>query len=65
PQEGMLLQLDASRHDWLQGRGPWLTLVGAIDDATNVVPYALFRAQEDAHGYFLLTHVTQCRCRIW
>jgi transposase len=54
PQEGMLLQLDASRHDWLQGRGPWLTLVGAIDDATNIVPYALFREQEDAHGYCLL-----------
>ena len=54
PQEGMLLQLDASRHDWLQGRGPWLTLVGAIDDATNIVPYALFRETEDAHGYFLL-----------
>lgn len=54
PQEGMLLQLDASRHDWLQGRGPWLTLVGAIDDATNIVPYALFRETEDAHGYFVL-----------
>ena len=54
PQEGMLLQRDASRHDWLQGRGSWLTLVGAIDDATNVVPYALFRETEDAHGYFLL-----------
>jgi hypothetical protein len=50
----MLLQLDASRHDWLQGRAPWLTLVGAIDDATNIVPYALFREAEDAHGYFLL-----------
>jgi transposase len=54
PQEGMLLQLDSSRHDWLQGRGPQLTLVGAIDDATNIVPYALFREAEDAHGYFLL-----------
>jgi transposase len=32
---GMMLQLDASEHDWLEGRGPWLTLVGAIDDATN------------------------------
>jgi len=32
---GMLLQIDASPHDWLQGRGPYLTLVGAIDDATN------------------------------
>jgi transposase len=32
---GMLLQIDASPHDWLEGRGPLLTLVGAIDDATN------------------------------
>jgi transposase len=54
PQEGMLLQLDASQHNWLQDRGPRLTLVGAIDDATNIVPYALFRQAEDAHGYFLL-----------
>jgi hypothetical protein len=50
----MLLQIDGSRHDWLQGRGPYLTLVGAIDDATGTVPYALFREQEDAQGYFLL-----------
>jgi hypothetical protein len=50
----MLLQVDGSRHDWLQGRGPYLTLVGAIDDATGTVPYALFREQEDAQGYLLL-----------
>ena len=50
----MLLQTDSSRHDWLEGRGSWLTLVGAIDDATGKVPYALFRHQEDAQGYFLL-----------
>jgi len=54
PQEGMLLQTDGSRHDWLEGRGSYLTLVGAIDDATGKVPYALFRQQEDAQGYFLL-----------
>jgi len=48
PQEGMLLQTDGSRHDWLEGRGPWLTLVGTIDDATGKVPYGLFREQEDA-----------------
>jgi transposase len=53
-QEGMLLQIDGSPHDWLQGRGPYLTLVAAIDDATGTVPYALFREQEDAQGYFLL-----------
>ncbi len=53
-QEGMLLQVDGSRHDWLGGRGPYLSLVGAIDDATGTVPHALFREQEDAQGYFLL-----------
>jgi transposase len=54
PREGMLLQIDGSRHDWLEGRGEWLSLVGAIDDATGKVPYALFRHEEDAQGYFLL-----------
>lgn len=53
-QEGMLLQVDGSRHDWLEGRGAYLTLIGAVDDATGRVPYALFREQEDAQGYFLL-----------
>ncbi len=31
PQTGMMLQTDGSRHDWLEGRGPWLTLVGMFD----------------------------------
>lgn len=48
---GMLLQVDGSRHDWLEGRGPWLTLVGGIDDATGLVTGAVFREQEDAVGY--------------
>ena len=50
PKEGMLLQIDGSRHDWLEGRGAYLTLVGAADDATGTVPFALFRRQEDAPG---------------
>jgi len=54
PREGMLLQIDGSRDDWLEGRGSYLTLVGAIDDATGKVPYGLFRGQEDAQGYILL-----------
>lgn len=53
-QEGMLLQIDASEHDWLEGRGPYLTLIGAIDDATGKVPYAFFQEKEDSIGYFLL-----------
>lgn len=54
PQEGMLLQLDASHHDWLEGRGPYFTLIGAIDDATGKVPFAFFQEQEDSAGYFKL-----------
>jgi transposase len=54
PQEGMLLQIDGSRHQWLEERGPWLTLILAVDDATSKHPAGLFREQEDAHGYFLL-----------
>ena len=50
----MLLQIDGSSHDWLEGRGPKLTLLCAIDDATNEVPAAVFREQEDAAGYFMV-----------
>jgi transposase len=53
PQAGMLLQTDGSRHDWLEGRGPWLSLLAYIDDATGEVPWAGFREEEDAAGYFL------------
>ncbi len=52
-QAGMLLQTDGSHHDWLEGRGPWLTLIAYIDDATNEVSGAVFREEEDAAGYFL------------
>jgi transposase len=54
PQEGMLLQVDGSNHDWLEDRGPRLVLIGAIDDATGDPVHAVFREQEDAAGYLLL-----------
>jgi transposase len=50
-QAGLLVQVDGSRHDWLEGRGPWLTLVGGIDDATGIVVGATFREAEDGVGY--------------
>jgi hypothetical protein len=50
----MLLQVDGSDHDWLQGRGPRLTLITGIDDATGMLEGALFRAEEDAQGYLML-----------
>jgi transposase len=51
PSEGMMLQTDGSDHAWLEGRGSKLCLIGAIDDATNKVPYALFQEQETTEGY--------------
>jgi transposase len=54
PHEGMLIQIDGSCHDWLEGRGPYLNLLLAVDDATGTVPFALFRELEDTDGYFLL-----------
>jgi transposase len=56
PRAGMMLQVDGSDHDWFEGRGPRLTLLGAVDDATGEVLAALFRREEDAHGYMLLLH---------
>ena len=50
----MLLQTDGSDHDWLEGRGPLFCLIGAIDDATGKVPYALFQEQEDTQGYMIM-----------
>jgi transposase len=47
---GMMLQIDASPHDWLQGRGPWLTLLGGKDDATGYV-WAHFEEAETTWGY--------------
>lgn len=47
---GMLLQVDASPHDWLEGRGPWLALVGGIDDATGYA-WVHFEEAETTWGY--------------
>ena len=32
---GQMTQMDGSHHDWLEGRGPKLALMGYIDDATG------------------------------
>jgi transposase len=50
-QAGLLVQIDGSPHDWLEGRGPRLALVGAIDDATGAIVGAVFRENEDGAGY--------------
>jgi transposase len=52
--EGEMLLLDGSFHRWLEDRGPQLTLLGFLDDATRKVPVAEFFPTEDARGYFRL-----------
>ena len=54
PQEGMLVQIDGSNHPWLEDRGPKLTLLIAVDDATGTVAQAVFSTTEDTRGYLIL-----------
>jgi transposase len=51
PQFGMLVLIDGSPHDWLEGRGPQLCLHVAIDDATGRILSGHFRLTEDFEGY--------------
>ena len=53
---GQLLQIDGSPFPWLEGRGPAMTLRGAIDEATSTVIALHFRPTEDLHGYATLLH---------
>lgn len=50
---GMMLQIDGSPHDWLEGRGPSMTLVGAKDDATGYT-WAQFHPSETTWSYLEL-----------
>lgn len=52
--EGELVQLDGSPHDWLEGRGPRLTVLGMQDDATGKILAAKFFLAETTEGYFHL-----------
>jgi len=47
---GEMVQADASEHDWLEGRGPILTRVGMIDDATGRIVCGFF-ASETTEAY--------------
>lgn len=51
---GALVQIDGSPFAWLEARGPAMTLLGAIDDATSDILALYFRPAEDLHGYATL-----------
>ena len=55
---GELVQIDASLHDWLEGRGEEMVLITMIDDATNTLlarfyPAATVEAHMDLVGRWL------------
>jgi hypothetical protein len=53
----MMALTDASRHDWLEGRGPQLTLIGFQDDATGQILAAHFQLEaENTVGYLRALH---------
>jgi transposase len=54
PRMGALVLLDGSQFAWLEGRGPTMTLLGAIDDASGRIVALHFRPTEDLHGYVTL-----------
>lgn len=48
---GELVQIDGSPHAWLEERGPRLTLIVFIDDATGALHYARFEPVETSRAY--------------
>lgn len=44
---GEMVQLDASYHDWFEGRGPKCALLSFVDDATSTLRWAQFVQGED------------------
>jgi hypothetical protein len=53
---GELIQIDASIHDWLEGRGEKCALIVFIDDATSLVTSMRFHQSECLEAYFKALH---------
>lgn len=51
---GELVQVDASKHQWLYGTDEYFHLHGAIDDATGIVTACVLMKEETTLGYQLL-----------
>lgn len=58
PSTGTLVLADASKFKWLEDRGPELTLLATMDDATGKILGATFRHNEDLIGYFIALRQT-------
>jgi transposase len=54
--EGELVQVDASDHDWFEGRGPRCHLHIFIDDASSKIQSGYFALGETTEAYFRACH---------
>ena len=61
---GELIQIDASPHDWFEGRGPRCALIVFIDDATGRLTALQFAPCETTRAYLraLRAHVVAHGC---
>lgn len=60
--EGQMLQFDTSDHDWLEGRGPRLYLIGGIDDATSSCVGARFALTDSCiQNMAVLRHIFEAK----
>lgn len=55
---GELVQIDASKHQWLYDTDKYFCLHGAVDDATGIVTACIMMEQETILGYQLLMKET-------
>jgi len=55
--EGQMVQFDTSDHDWLEGRGPRLYLIGGVDDSTGKVAGA--KLEIESIGFVLTDGIKQ------
>lgn len=61
---GELVQWDTSEHDWLEGRGEWLYLIGMIDDATSPAKARFVNSDSTVENMGLLEAWMQCHGRM-
>ena len=64
PSKGLMLLWDGSPHRWFGPEQPACTLMAAIDDADNEVPFALFSKEETSVAYLELLRGVLRRCGI-
>jgi DNA-binding Lrp family transcriptional regulator len=61
---GELVQWDTSEHDWLEGRGERLYLIGMIDDATSRAKARFVDSDSTAENMGVLESWVQCHGRM-